>query len=83
MPQTIGRVIRLHIDDIKDIQSGKIPAGQCQLYRKSTGFVTVPVHKNYGGAVAKRLQRVVDAIFKEGMVESFLPDPVQELVSTP
>ena len=72
MAQTIGRVIRLHIDDIKDIQSGKIPAGQCQLYRKSTGFVTVPVHKNHGGAVAKRLQRVVDAIFKEGKaVESF------------
>ena len=72
MAQTIGRVIRLHIDDIKDIQSGKIPAGQCQLYRKSTGFVTVPVHKNYGGAVKKRLQYVVDSIFKEGKsVEAF------------
>ena len=66
MAQTIGRVIRLNIDDIKDIQSGKIPAGQCQLYRKSTGFVTVPVHKNHGGAVKKRLQYVVDSIFKEG-----------------
>lgn len=72
MAQTIGRVIRLHIDDIKDIQSGKIPAGQCQLYRKSTGFVTVPVHKNHGGAVKKRLQYVVDSIFKEGKtVEAF------------
>jgi len=72
MAQTIGRVIRLHIDDIKDIQTGKIPAGACHLYRKSTGFVTVPVHKNHGGAVAKRLQRVVDAIFKEGKsVEQF------------
>ncbi len=73
MAQTIGRVIRLHIDDIKDIQSGKIPAGQCQLYRKSTGFVTVPVHKNHGSAVKKRLQYVVDSIFKEGKtVEQFI-----------
>jgi superfamily II DNA or RNA helicase len=66
MAQTIGRVIRLHHEDAKDIASGKIPAGACQMYRKSTGFVTVPVHQNHGKAIAQRLQRVVDAIFIKG-----------------
>jgi len=73
MAQTIGRVIRLNKDDAKDIASGKIPAGACQFYRKSTGFVTVPVHQNHGKAISQRLQRVVDAIFIKGQpVESYV-----------
>lgn len=67
MAQTIGRVIRLDKQDAADIQSGKIPAGQLQFYRKSTGFVTVPVFSNYGQQTEKRLQRVVDAIFVKGV----------------
>jgi superfamily II DNA or RNA helicase len=67
MAQTIGRVIRLDKQDAADIQSGKIPAGQLSLYRKSTGFVTVPVFSNYGQQTEKRLQRVVDAIFVKGI----------------
>lgn len=66
MAQTIGRVIRLNKEDAVDIASGKIPAGQCQFYRKSTGFVTVPVFKNYGDKTIKRLQNVVNTIFVEG-----------------
>jgi hypothetical protein len=42
MAQTIGRVIRLNKEDAKDIADGKIPAGKFELYRKSTGYVTVP-----------------------------------------
>jgi len=73
MAQTIGRVIRLHHEDAKDIASGKIPAGACQFYRKPTGFVTVPVHQNHGKAIQQRLQRVVDAIFIKGQpVESYV-----------
>lgn len=56
MAQTIGRVIRVNRDDAKDIASGKIPAGQCQFYRKPFGTVTVPIHSNYGNAIATRLQ---------------------------
>lgn len=67
MAQTIGRVIRLDKQDAADIQSGKIPAGQLQFYRKRTGFVTVPVFSNYGQQTEKRLQRVVDAIFVKGI----------------
>lgn len=67
MAQTIGRVIRLDKQDAADIQSGKIPAGQLNLYRKSTGFVTVPVFSNYGQQTEKRLQRVVDSIFVKGI----------------
>jgi len=67
MAQTIGRVIRLDKQDAADIQSGKIPAGQLQFYRKKTGFVTVPVFANYGKQTEQRLQRVVDAIFVKGI----------------
>jgi hypothetical protein len=37
------------------------------MYRKSTGYVTVPVFTNYGKQTEKRLQRVVDAIFTKGI----------------
>jgi hypothetical protein len=66
MAQTIGRVIRMNKDDAADIASGKLVAGQVQFYRKPTGFVTVPVFKNYGAQTIKRLQRIVDTIFVEG-----------------
>lgn len=66
MAQTIGRVIRVHRDDVRDIQQGNIPAGALALYRKPCGFVTVPLHKA-GQKTAQRLQRVVDSIFVEGV----------------
>ena len=67
MAQTVGRVIRMDKDDAADIASGKIPAGACHLYRKQFGNVIVPVFTNYGSAIAKRLQGVVDTIFTQGM----------------
>ena len=66
MAQTIGRVIRLNKDDAKDIAAGKIEAGNFAMYRKSTGFVTVPVFKNYGKKTQRRLEEVVDTIFVKG-----------------
>lgn len=66
MAQTIGRVIRLNKDDAKDIACGKIEAGNFAMYRKSTGFVTVPVFKNYGKKTQRRLEEVVDTIFVQG-----------------
>ncbi len=66
MAQTIGRVIRLNKDDAKDIACGKIEAGNFDMYRKSTGFVTVPVFKNYGKKTQRRLEEVVDTIFVQG-----------------
>ena len=67
MAQTVGRVIRMDKDDAKDIATGKIPAGACHLYRKQFGKVIVPVFTNYGSAIAKRLQSVVDTIFVQGV----------------
>lgn len=67
MAQTVGRVIRMNKDDAQDIASGKIPAGACHLYRKQVGKVIVPVFTNYGSAIAKRLQSVVDCIFVQGL----------------
>ena len=70
MAQTIGRVIRLDGDDAARLQSGELQPQQWGFYNKPTGFVTVPVHRNYG-AVIKRLQRITDEIF----VKECLPLP--------
>ena len=67
MAQTIGRVIRLDKDDAAKLQSGEMQPQQWSLYNKPTGFVTVPVHRNYGKAVIKRLQRITDEIFVKGI----------------
>ena len=67
MAQTIGRVIRLDRDDAERLQSGALLPQQWALYNKPTGFVTVPVHRNYGAQVIKRLQRIVDEIFVKGI----------------
>jgi hypothetical protein len=66
MAQTIGRVIRMNKDDRKDIQDGKIVAGQFALYRKPFGTITVPVQNNYGDKIARQLENVVNAIFVKG-----------------
>lgn len=62
--QTIGRVIRLNKDDIKDINNGTIQAGNLAMYRKSTGFVCTPAKSIH---TVKRIQRVVDDIFVKGI----------------
>jgi len=67
MAQTIGRVIRMDVEDAKDIAAGKITAGVFEMYRKPAGFVTVPVYKNHGKNTTKRLQNVVDSIFIKGI----------------
>ena len=67
MAQTIGRVIRLDGDDAARLQSGELQPQQWGFYNKPTGFVTVPVHRNYGAAVIKRLQRITDEIFVKGV----------------
>ena len=66
MAQTIGRVIRLNHQDAQDIATGKIAAGQFNMYRKPTGFVTVPVFKNYGKKTQARLEDLVQTVFVEG-----------------
>jgi len=67
MAQTIGRVIRMNVDDARDITEGRIVAGDISAYRKSYGFITVPIYGNYGALIQKRLQSVVDSIFVKGV----------------
>ncbi|AHB80902.1 RNA-DNA + DNA-DNA helicase [Synechococcus phage S-MbCM100] len=67
MAQTIGRVIRVHQDDRRDVAEGRIPAGAFHLYKKSEGIVTMPTGYKMGNAIAQRLQNVVNAIFIEGI----------------
>ena len=67
MAQTIGRVIRIHQQDYDDMRSGKIPAGQYNLYRKSHGQIVVPMTGKYGQRIADRLKSIVSYIFIEGI----------------
>ena len=67
MAQTIGRVIRIHQQDVDDMKSGKIAAGQYNLYRKQFGQIVVPMTGKYGKRIADRLQSVVSYIFIEGI----------------
>ncbi len=67
MAQTIGRVIRVHPDDRKRVQSGEIPAAMFQFYKKPCGYVTVPMSGKLASRTHKRLQGIVDLIFKDGI----------------
>tara|TARA_B100001996_G_C18661491_1_gene593269 strand:+ start:420 stop:1691 length:1272 start_codon:yes stop_codon:yes gene_type:complete len=67
MAQTIGRVIRLHKDDAKDIANGNIDAGNYNLYRKSHGVVTVPLCGKASLATRNRLQKIIELIFEDGL----------------
>jgi superfamily II DNA or RNA helicase len=66
MCQSVGRVIRLHLDDIKKIQNGTLTPGKLEDYTKSFGLVHVPVYDNVGISTVKRLQDVVDTVFVKG-----------------
>jgi superfamily II DNA or RNA helicase len=66
MAQTIGRVIRLHTDDVRRLSEGTLVPGQLDNYHKAYGFVHVPVYSNTGIATAKKMQAVVDTIFVQG-----------------
>ena len=67
MAQTIGRVIRVHNEDRKSVDSGAIPAGKFDLYQKSCGKIVVPMSGKYGQRIEKRLQSIVNYIFVEGI----------------
>lgn len=64
--QTIGRVIRLHHDDAKELSEGKIQPGNLNQYSKSFGLVCIPVYSKVGIATARSVQSVVDTIFEKG-----------------
>jgi len=66
MAQTIGRVIRLHPDDSRNLSEGSLIPGKTEDYVKSYGFIHVPVYSNTGIATARRLQSVADTIFVQG-----------------
>ncbi len=74
MCQTIGRVIRVDREDAQDMANGVLTPGDYMSYRKSYGFVTVPVHKNYGKNTQQRLQSVVDFVFKQGIPPEYYVD---------
>ena len=66
MCQSVGRVLRLHLDDVKRIQQGQLTPGKLEDYKKSFGLVHVPVYSNVGISTVRRLQEVVNTVFVEG-----------------
>lgn len=66
MVQTIGRVLRLHKEDIQRIQSGELISGDFEKYRKSCGVIAVPISDGRGDRILQKLQAVVDTLFVEG-----------------
>lgn len=66
MVQTIGRVLRLHKDDISRIQRGELISGDFSNYKKSCGLIAVPVNDGRGEKILRRLQAVIDTLFVEG-----------------
>ena len=66
MAQSIGRVIRLHKEDATNIEKGNLRPGVVSLYRKSTGYCVIPIHKSYGTKCYKRIERIVNDIFIDG-----------------
>ena len=68
MCQTIGRVIRVHKEDRKSLQEGKVKPGEFQFYHKPFGKIVIPVNNNYGDRIVKQLQNVVNTVFEKGEV---------------
>jgi superfamily II DNA or RNA helicase len=68
MVQTIGRVLRLHPEDIQRIQRGELISGDFDRYKKSCGIIGVPVNDSRGQKIMIRLQAVVTALFENGEI---------------
>ena len=64
--QTIGRVIRLHKDDAAGLRAGTITPGAVDTYTKSFGLVIVPMYSKSQQTAARKIQNVVDIIFRDG-----------------
>jgi superfamily II DNA or RNA helicase len=64
--QMVGRVIRLHPEDSKNIQDGTVAAGDTDNYVKPFGMVYIPVYKNTGNTTVECLENVVDTAFNKG-----------------
>ena len=69
MAQTIGRVIRVHPDDRKRVESGELSTTCYANWVKPCGFVTVPTTSGYGAGTRtqKRLEAIVDLVFTKGI----------------
>jgi superfamily II DNA or RNA helicase len=64
--ETIGRVLRLHKEDIERIQRGEIVSGDFDSYKKSCGVIGVPINDGRGEKIFNRLQAIIDTLFIEG-----------------
>jgi superfamily II DNA or RNA helicase len=68
MLQTIGRVIRLSQEDRIRIQNQSLAIGQYSLYQKPCGKIIIPVSKDHGANITKRMQMIVNQVFDRGQV---------------
>lgn len=66
--QTVGRTLRLHPQDAAGIRSGALRAGALESYTKSYGLVICPTFDAASQSTARKVQGVMDTIFKQGEV---------------
>jgi superfamily II DNA or RNA helicase len=66
--QTIGRILRLHQEDSKNLQNGVIKPGEYHKYKKPFGVIAFPSKDSRGTKIEQKLQSVVNTLFVEGEV---------------
>lgn len=64
--QTIGRILRLHHEDSKKLQSGLIQPGEYHKYKKPFGVIAYPSKDSRGNKIERKLQSIVNHLFIEG-----------------
>ncbi len=67
--QTIGRIVRMNVQDALNIKNGLIRAGDFNSYTKPFGLVVIPVYSDdevYKSKIVKSVQAVVDMSFNKG-----------------
>lgn len=66
--QTIGRILRLHHEDSKRLESGCIQPGEYHKYKKPCGVIAFPSKDSRGNKIERQLQNIVDTLFVRGEV---------------
>jgi superfamily II DNA or RNA helicase len=64
--QTIGRILRLHREDSKNLQEGKIRPGEYHLYKKPCGVIAFPSNDSRGNSIKRKLESIVNTLYVQG-----------------
>lgn len=68
MLQTVGRTLRIHPEDIKAMESGRIVPGDTDKYLKPDGLVICPVYNKATEKLSSHIQSVIEKVFECGEI---------------